>query len=89
MLAQARGVGADTIRRHLKALQDYGLARATREGWVRHNNRPEYLDSLAETIGVLGRGIAQKQVHAAKRAAFTIRQQPRRRRNRRPSARDC
>jgi DNA-binding transcriptional regulator YhcF (GntR family) len=73
-LAQARGVGADTIRRHLKALQDYGLTRATREGWVRHNNQPQYLDSLAKNIGVLGRGNAQKQVHAAERATFTIRQ---------------
>lgn len=74
MLAQERGVGRDTIRRHLRVLQHHGLARVTPNGWLPRNVQSASLDSLAKTIGVLGRGEAQKQIHASERVAFTIRQ---------------
>jgi len=74
VLAKTRGVGEDTIRRHLKRLESAVLALHLLGGWVHVIVEPEYLDSLAADFGVLGKGEHQKQVHEAERTAFQTRQ---------------
>lgn len=66
-LSRMTGMDRKTIRKHLKALADVGLAEYTTEGWIRVERD---LDELAVELGVVGRAEEMKAIHRIERALW-------------------